>query len=119
MINIAVCAPDSDITFQSSDDVLFKVHRQNMNSHAEGFAAADAVSEGHSTKNEIVPLSETSATLELLLQYMYDQHQPDLEQVNFETLACLAEAAEKYQVYHAMPICRTMMKWVLLFIELL
>jgi hypothetical protein len=78
--------------------------------HAEGFAGADAVvSESKSSDNEIIPLSETSTTLELLLQYMYRQPQPNLQQVNFETLAAVAEAAEKYQVYAAITICQFLM----------
>jgi len=104
------CALDSDITLQSSDGVLFKVHRKNLEMHAEGFAGADAVvSASKSSDNEIIPLSETSTTLELLLQYMYRQPQPNLQQVDFGTLAAVAEAAEKYQVYAAVTICQFLM----------
>jgi len=77
--------------------------------HSEGFAAADAISGSESSDNEVVQLSETSKTLELLLQYMYRQPQPDLRQVDFETMAGVAEAAEKYQVYAAMTICQFLM----------
>lgn len=106
-----VCADDSDITLQSSDGILFKVHRKNLEVHSEGFAAADSISgTGPESKSEIVLLSETSTTLDLLLQYMYRQPQPDLQQVDFDTLAGVAEAAEKYQVYAAISICRIFMK---------
>jgi len=104
------CADDSDITLQSSDGILFKVHRKNLEVHSEGFAAADSISgTGPESKSEIVLLSETSTTLDLLLQYMYRQPQPDLQQVDFDTLAGVAEAAEKYQVYAAISICRIFM----------
>jgi hypothetical protein len=42
---------------------------------------------------------------------MYHRPQPNLGS-NFETLADLAEAAEKYQVYAAMPWCNMLMEWV-------
>ena len=100
----AVCSTDSDITLQSSDGVLYKVHRKNLGIHSEGFAAADAISASTDDNNnsEIVHLSESSVVLDLLLQYMYHQHQPDLEDVDFQVLA---EAAEKYEVYSATAVC--------------
>ena len=105
-----VCAPDSDIILQSSDAVLFEVHRKNLEVHSEGFAGADAISS--SSEKEVVPLSENSAVLELLLQYMYRQPQPDLRNVKFAALAALAEAAEKYQVYSATTVCNIFMRFV-------
>ena len=60
--------------------------------------------------NEVVALTETSTVLEILLQYMYRQPQPDLERVDFETLAGVAEAAEKYQVFAAMPWYKLLME---------
>jgi len=60
--------------------------------------------------NEVVPLTESSAVLELLLQYMYRQPQPDLKNVDFETLAGVAEAAEKYQVFTAISWCKMLME---------
>lgn len=65
------------------------------------------------TFNETVDLSERSTTLELLLQFMYRQRQPDLEEVEFSTLASLAEAAEKYEVYSAMQVCKLYMRCAL------
>jgi hypothetical protein len=98
------------LTRTSSDAVLFEVHRKNLEVHSEGFAGADAIS--RSAEKEVVPLSENSAVLELLLQYMYHQPQPDLKNVEFATLAALAEAAEKYQVYSATTICSVFMRFV-------
>jgi hypothetical protein len=45
-------------------------------------------------------LSESSTVLDL-----YYQCQPDLEDVNFQVLADLAEVAEKYEVYSATAVC--------------
>ncbi|KAJ7825330.1 hypothetical protein B0H13DRAFT_2241226 [Mycena leptocephala] len=75
---------DADVTFKSSDSVVFHVHRKNL---------------------EVVPLSEAAVTLELLFQFMYPQRHPALDTTPFEILEPLAEAAEKYQVFPAMNIC--------------
>jgi hypothetical protein len=109
-----VNAADSDLTLQSSDGILYKVHRKNLVLHSETFAAADAISAatGAVDNSEIVSLSENSQTLDLLLQFMYRQRQPDLAVVDFKTLTELAEAAEKYEVYSAMAICHVHMRYV-------
>lgn len=109
-----VCAPDHDITLRSSDNVLFQVHVVNLQMHSDGFAAGAGCSgtDRGPSPPETVPLTETAATLDLLLQYMYLQPQPDLSAVSFEELAGLAEAAEKYQVYAAIPICKVHMEYV-------
>ena len=80
--------------------------------HSEGFAGADAISGASSSDHEVVQLTETSAVLDLLLQYMYRQPQPDLKKADFETLAGVAEAAEKYQVYSATTVCNIFMRFV-------
>jgi len=51
--------------------------------------------------------------LDLLLQYMHRQRQPDLTDVEFPILADLAEAAEKYEVYSAMTICNVHMRFAI------
>ncbi|KII94583.1 hypothetical protein PLICRDRAFT_96319 [Plicaturopsis crispa FD-325 SS-3] len=110
-----VCAPDHDITLRSSDNVLFQVHVVNLQMHSDGFAAGAGCSgtDRGPSPPETVPLTETAATLDLLLQYMYLQPQPDLSTVSFEELAGLAEAAEKYQVYAAIPICKVHMEYAM------
>jgi hypothetical protein len=45
---------------------------------------------------------------------MYRQPQPDLKSVEFPVFAGLAEAAEKYVVYSALPAVATQMRYVLL-----
>ncbi|KAJ7186156.1 hypothetical protein C8R46DRAFT_1062607 [Mycena filopes] len=91
---------DADVTFQSADNVLFHVHRKNLEVCAEGFPPAEI-----STDGTIVELPETAATLELLFRFMYPERHPGLDTTPFEVLAPLAEAAEKYQVFPAMNIC--------------
>lgn len=106
-----VCARDADITFLSSDNVYFRLHRINLDTHSEGFSPPSSTL---SPVREAVPLTETSAVLELLFQFMYPQVQPDLDTVPFETLAGLAEAAEKYQVYAALQLIKIHMMCAIL-----
>jgi len=93
------------LTISSSDSVLFKVHRKNLETYSDIFPGADI-----SLDNEVVPLSEKASTLELLFQYVYRQRQPDLSDIDAEELAMLAEAAEKYSVYAAMEVCKMCMQ---------
>jgi len=103
LISEHFCAVDSDVTFESCDNVLFKVHRPNLITHSEGFSPPDGTTAMSS--EEHVSLSESAEVLELLFQYMYPQRAPDLNKVEFGVLAALSEAAEKYQVYAAINIC--------------
>jgi len=107
LLRLTVSALDADLTIKSSDGVLFKVHRRNLELLSEGFPGEDV-----KTHNEIVELTETADTLELLFQYMYRQLQPDLHGIPFQTLASLAEAAEKYQVFPAMEVCKIYMRFL-------
>ncbi|KAF8183210.1 hypothetical protein K438DRAFT_1599891, partial [Mycena galopus ATCC 62051] len=91
---------DADVTFKSSDGVLFHVHRKNLEVCTEGFPPS-----GISTVGEVVQLTETSVTLELLFQFIYPQRHPALDTTPFKILEPLAEASEKYQVFPAMNIC--------------
>jgi hypothetical protein len=95
--------------------------------HSQVFAdAAGATSEASTqassqaqldmSSTETVPLSETSSVLELMLQYMYLQPQPDLRKVDFEVISDLAEAVEKYVVYSAMGVLNAKMTWVFCFV---
>ncbi|KAI4524780.1 hypothetical protein K525DRAFT_162087, partial [Schizophyllum commune Loenen D] len=98
--------PDSDITFRSCDGLLFHIHRVNLDTHAGAFPPAELAC--HAT--EAVDLPEDGQTLELLFQFIYPWRQPTLEGVPFERLDALAEAAEKYEVFSAMGICRIRMR---------
>ncbi|KAJ7254243.1 hypothetical protein C8J57DRAFT_1076363, partial [Mycena rebaudengoi] len=92
---------DADVTFKSSDGVLFHIHRKNLEVCTEGFPPAEVPT----GEGEVVELLESSVTLELLFQFMYPQRHPALDTTPFEILHPLAEAAEKYQVFPAMNIC--------------
>ena len=104
----SVCSADSELTFLSGDNVLFKVHRKNLEILAEGFAAPAMIP----GEGEVVQLVELAVVLELLFQYLYPQRHPKLNLVEFEVLNGLAEAVEKYQVYPALEHCKTFMQCV-------
>ncbi|KAF5380011.1 hypothetical protein D9615_006299 [Tricholomella constricta] len=104
-LNWKVDATDADVTFRSSDGVLFNIHLLNLKANTEGFVPPE-----NATFGDIADLTETSATLEMLFQFIYPARHPELEAVNFVLLEDLAEAAEKYQVYAAMNICKIRMK---------
>jgi hypothetical protein len=74
------------------------------------FASAEAFSVG--STDEPVELTEPSEVVDLLLQLMSLQDPPDLESLEFQTLALLAEAVEKYDVFHSKTICRMLMQYV-------
>lgn len=113
-LNPPVCAPDADLAILSSDGVIFKVHRKNLEVHSEIFADAEHVTGTGNVGEESVGLSESAAVLDLLFQYMYRQPQPDLRTVDFPVAAALAEAAGKYMVYAAVPAVISRMRCVYL-----
>ena len=65
-----------------------------------------------SDHNAVIQLPEKSVILDLLFQFCYPERHPELNDLAFDILAELAEAAEKYKVFSAMNICRIVMKCV-------
>lgn len=101
----AVNAADAEIQFRSSDQVVFRIHRKNLETSTAGFNPPE-----NATFDEIVELTEPAATLELLFQFIYPQRYPSLT-VDFAVLDTIAEAAEKYQVYSCMALCHIYMRF--------
>ena len=81
------------------------MHRKNLDTHAAGFAPP-----GFETHGEAVELTDDSITLDLLFQFIYPQKPPDLETLAFPVLASLAEAAEKYEMFMVIALCKTCLK---------
>ncbi|KAG6916796.1 hypothetical protein DXG01_005319 [Tephrocybe rancida] len=98
-------ASDADVIFQSSDNVRFHIHRKNLETHTGAFPPAEIETHG-----EIVTLTEDVSTLDNLFQYVYPQRQPDLELLSVDELYKLAEAAEKYEVFNVMAMCKARIK---------
>lgn len=105
--NDLVCDPQADITLRSSDGVLFKFYRRHLEVHSTVFADAEAFA---TASMDPVDLEETSEVLDILLQFMSRQTQPDLTSLDFDILVSLSEAAEKYEVFAAIPACKIRMK---------
>ncbi|KZP04195.1 hypothetical protein FIBSPDRAFT_767813, partial [Athelia psychrophila] len=101
-------ADDADMTFASSDNVLFKIKQSYLKANSEGFSPPEGTSA--SPDNEIVNLTEPAETLDLLFQFVYPQKQPDLRKLSTKRILELAEAAEKYQVFAAMETCNRQME---------
>jgi hypothetical protein len=104
---VVVRDPNADITLQSSDNVLFRFHKTQLDTHSGVFAASAA-----SAKDDPFILTEPSEVVDLLLQLMSLQDPPDLESLEVQTLALLAEAVEKYDVFHSKTTCRMIMQYV-------
>ena len=81
-----------------------------MGSHSGAFAGAEVFPV--CATDEPVKLTEPSEVVDLLLQLMSLQEAPDLKSLDFQTLAELAEAVEKYDVFHSKTICRMLMQYV-------
>ncbi|KAJ7877609.1 hypothetical protein B0H13DRAFT_2200535 [Mycena leptocephala] len=103
------CALEADIYLRSSDGILFEAHSKNLELYSGGFPPANFADVG-GDEREVVQMTETSSVLALLLQYVHNQRQPDSSRFQFETLAGLAEAAEKYLVFSAMEVCKIQMR---------
>src|ERR1700733_8569364 len=102
---VVVRDPNADITLQSSDSVLFRFHKRQLETHSGAFAASAA-----SAKDDPFVLTEPSEIVDLLLRLMSLQDPPDLESLEFQTLALLTEAVEKYDVFRYKTMCRKVMQ---------
>ncbi|KIK51186.1 hypothetical protein GYMLUDRAFT_404898 [Collybiopsis luxurians FD-317 M1] len=91
---------NGDVTFRSSDRVLFKVHRLNLEVVSQVFPATKLTS-----SNEIANLEEDSTTLDILFSFLYPDRIPNLTPLSFEKIVDVANAANKYGMDAAMIIC--------------
>ena len=91
----------------SADGQVFGAHQRNLEVFSDAFPTA-----GSTTANEVVNMEENAEVLQLMLQFMHNTRQPDLNKTPFSTLAPLAEAAEKYMIYSAMQICHIHMEFI-------
>ncbi|KAF8728412.1 hypothetical protein AX14_006687 [Amanita brunnescens Koide BX004] len=98
-------AEDADVIFQSSDGVQYHIHRKNLQCCAAAFPPA----EFESDKDDIIHLPETSRPLDLLFGFMYPEPTPDTSKLSVEDLLELAEAADKYQAFSVITICKLRM----------
>ncbi|EJD42503.1 hypothetical protein AURDEDRAFT_185944 [Auricularia subglabra TFB-10046 SS5] len=93
---------DSDFVLQSSDNVLFRVHKANLGAFSAVFRNMFGDAEGQATA-EPVPVAETSSTLEILLAMCYPAEEPPVDFTTLDARVVLAcyEATVKYQMWVA------------------
>jgi len=96
---------DSDIVVCSSDNVLFHLHKRSLEVGTGAFPPANTPTNG-----EIVSLSESSATLEVLFQFLYPQRYPSIDELDFESVMLLAEVAEKYEAFAMIYACQNRLR---------
>ena len=110
MLNASTVPPssDADIIFVSSDRVRYGLHSKNLEVSTGGFPP---VHSGGLSAADPVGLEEPSEVLNLLFAFVYPTRLPQIEDMPFETVLPLAEAAEKYQVYPAMYACRMCLRF--------
>ncbi|PPR06027.1 hypothetical protein CVT26_007506 [Gymnopilus dilepis] len=97
--------PEADITFCSADGDLFHLKRKYLEANTGAFPGSE-----FDTRGEVTHLTETSGILLLLFQFVSPKRDPEVDGLDIEILVGLAEAAEKYEVFHAMSLCRLQMK---------
>jgi len=100
------CSEDANLVLRSSDGVRFKVYSKDLEAFSQGFPSASEFA----VTDEIVQLTERADVLELLLQFMRRQRQPEIAGIDFDILSRLAEAVEKYEAFSAMQLCKIYMK---------
>ena len=106
----SVCDADADITFKSSDEVLFKIHSKYLAAASGGLEVPPEIL---TTPDEVISLEEPSEILDLLFRFIHPRtestnfRQPSVMDMEPGILFALAEAAEKYQVFGAMNTCIT------------
>jgi hypothetical protein len=101
-----LAADSSKIVFRTSDGELFSINRRDAEAHA------GALLPGDWSPRSMVDLSETSTILRTLFEFIGAHKHPKLLNEEFDVLAEVAKAAEKYRVFSAMNICAERMRYV-------
>ncbi|TFK64233.1 hypothetical protein BDN72DRAFT_774790 [Pluteus cervinus] len=101
-----VRSSDADVTFQSIDKVRFHVYKKDLATFSGGFPPAELVS----SDLEIIDLPERAVVLDIVFSFTRPQRYPDIHDLKIETLFELAEAAEKYEVYNVIILCKTVIR---------
>ncbi|KAL1674035.1 hypothetical protein EV122DRAFT_221431 [Schizophyllum commune] len=97
------CQLAVDIEFLSSDGQKIGAHTHNLATYSEGFPKPD----DNLIANDPIALSEDAKTLKILFQFMHLAPQPNVRYLSCSMILAVAEAAEKYGIYSAGPICAT------------
>ncbi|KAF9477405.1 hypothetical protein BDN70DRAFT_994982 [Pholiota conissans] len=103
------CEEDADVTYISSDKIVFKIHSMHLNpSTSVGLALSQTNT--ISTPGAI-NMKERSDVLEILFQFIEppprsrNYKHPSVSDISLDLFLRITEAVEKYVVYGAMRIC--------------
>lgn len=94
-----------DVWLKSSDGIVFGAHKRNLELYSDGFPFVASTT----TVEEVATLPEEADVLRLMLKFMHNVRQPDLNEIGFSILSVLAEAVEKYMIFSAMGVCKMQM----------
>jgi len=92
---------DTDIVIRSSDNVVFNLHRKNLEVHTGAFPAPEFAA----SPEDVTRLTEPSNVLAVVFDFIYPRRHPKLTSMGFEIVGPVAEAVEKYEVFAAMTAC--------------
>jgi hypothetical protein len=87
-------ATKGDVILQSSDGLHFYVHRSILTESSAVFADMVSIPHPSDEKDTLIPMSEDSITLDLVLRYIYPIPNPIISK--FEQLQDVLRAADKY-----------------------
>jgi hypothetical protein len=111
-IELIVCnlvnadVPGADFIVQSSDGVVFYLHRRNLELYTDGaFPGLHDSVNGSAAAKQMLRLDEPSSVFELVFQFVYPRRQPSIKGLGFQTILAVADAVEKYKVFAAMNLC--------------
>ena len=103
------CNLSVDVILMSSDGISLGGHIQNLKLFSEGFCGMgqpqDVVAEPVSAEYQ-----ESADVLRVLLRFMHSEVPSDLRELLFTQLKAVAEAVNKYIVYHAIPYCSLLLQ---------
>lgn len=102
-----VNAQDGDVVVQSSDNILFRLHRKNIEAYAGAFPL-QATSTIKDLPTIMVP--EPASVLQMVFEYLRPQRYPNLDSMWGMRLSAFANAIEKYEVFAAMQLCVARMR---------
>ncbi|EEB90904.1 hypothetical protein MPER_10828 [Moniliophthora perniciosa FA553] len=95
------CPLAVDIAIESTDGQVFGAHTKNLEVFNRAFPATDSVV--HDKPSDIVKLSESSDTLQLLLKFSHNEEHGDISEMGLDKVLEFAAAADKYGNSIAMP----------------
>lgn len=110
--------PTADVSYTSSDGVVFELHRKHIEVNAPNLPLPDvpSVNDQDGSKNPPIALQESAVVLDILFRFVRASTKdkktlpPSLSDIIGPVLFEVAEASEKYGVVGALNVCLIHMK---------